>query len=308
MSLRSANASLTEPVTPRTAFVFAGGGSLAAAQVGMLRALMDTSCRPDFVVGTSAGALNAFGLAVDPTAAGVEALAHAWSGIVATQVFPRSRLHGLLALLGRRPSLVDPRPLEHLLSLRLPAARLESARLPCYIVCTDMLSGAEVTLHTGSALDAVMASTAIPVIFPPRVGHGRHLIDGGVVSNAPVTRAVQLGATRVIVLPTGFPCAQRVRPEGVVASLMHAFALMVARQLGADVPYARLHAQVYIVPPLCPLYVSPHDFSQTTSLIRSAELQTRSWIDGGGLERAEMPEALLPHVHSADGMRVPVHA
>lgn len=290
----------------RTAYVFAGGGSLAAAQVGMLRALMQTTYRPDFVVGTSAGAINAFGLAADPTTAGVEALARAWSGIVATQIFPRSRIHGLLALLGRRDSLVDPQPLERLLIERLPTALLERAQLPCHIVCTDMLSGAEVTLNTGSALDAIMASTAVPVIFPPRVVHSRHLIDGGVVSNAPVTRALQLGATRVIVLPTGFPCAQRVQPDGVVASLMHAFALMVARQLSTDVPYARLHATVRIVPPLCPLQVAPHDFSHSISLIRSAEVQTRRWIDGGGLESDELPAALLPHVHSADGMRVSV--
>ncbi len=60
------------------AFVFQGGGSLSAPQVGMLRALAQAGIVPDLVIGTSAGALNAVAFASDPTARGVQRLTDLW--------------------------------------------------------------------------------------------------------------------------------------------------------------------------------------------------------------------------------------
>src|SRR5258708_39874584 len=62
------------PRARRVAFVFQGGGSLAAPQVGMVRALAAAGLRPDLVIGSSAGALNAVAFASDPTQAGLDAL------------------------------------------------------------------------------------------------------------------------------------------------------------------------------------------------------------------------------------------
>ena len=64
----------------KTAFAFAGGGSLGAIQVGMLRVLLSAGVQPDFVVGASAGAINAAYFAGAPNADGVERLAEIWSG------------------------------------------------------------------------------------------------------------------------------------------------------------------------------------------------------------------------------------
>ena len=58
----------------KVAFVFEGGGSRAATQIGMLRALTEDRPRPELVIGTSAGAINAVAFAADPTAAGVAEL------------------------------------------------------------------------------------------------------------------------------------------------------------------------------------------------------------------------------------------
>src|SRR6266496_6427060 len=60
------------------AFVFQGGGSLSAPQVGMLRALAQAGVTPDLVIGTSAGALNAVAFATDPTVAGIQRLENLW--------------------------------------------------------------------------------------------------------------------------------------------------------------------------------------------------------------------------------------
>ena len=300
LRLSHAMAAPMQPLSvSRTAFVFAGGGSVGAAEVGMLRALVDHGLRPDFVVGASAGAINAVHFAATPTSEGVAELVRLWTRLRGTNVFPVSRLHGVLAPANRRPALLDVSALHRTLSTSLTVARLEDTTFPCHVLATDLMSGEEVLLSSGSALDALMATTAIPVLFPPCVIAGRALTDGGIAGNAPIRSAITLGATRVIVLPTGYPCAVRSAPKGIAATILHTFALMVARQPVVDVPHARGLVTLQIVPSICPLAVASHDFSQATRLIETARTQTVQWIADGGLERQDTPLSLQPHHHPA---------
>ena len=73
---------------PTVAFVLQGGGSLAAGQVGMLRALFEAGIRPDLVIGSSAGALNAVAFAQNPTTAGLDELQDLWSRLRRSDIFP----------------------------------------------------------------------------------------------------------------------------------------------------------------------------------------------------------------------------
>ena len=282
------------------AFVFAGGGSVAAAEVGMLTALLEQGERPDLVVGASAGAINALYFAASPTPEGASRLARLWCELSRSDVFPFTRFHGIMALLGRRPALLDPAALRRTLISRVPVRQLEDTVIPCHIVATSLRRGDEVVLSTGSAIDALLATTAIPVLFPPHTVRDELLTDGGVSANAPIATAIALGATRVIVLPTGFPCAVRNVPGSLPATILHTFSLMIARQLGADIHRVPAGVSLRIVPPLCPMHVAPHDFSQTRELIDSALAQTRLWLAAGGLDRAETPAALHPHSHVTD--------
>lgn len=283
----------------RTAFVFAGGGSVASAEVGMLRALVAHGIQPSFVVGASAGAINAVHFAHDPTASGVEALARLWLGVRRQDVFPVSRMRSMLAIAGRRASLLDPDALEATLTARMPVRLLEETQIPCHIVATDFETGEEVVISTGSAIQALLASAAIPVLFPPRRIGNRLLADGGISSNAPISIALALGAERVIVLPTGFPCAVRTAPNSITATVMHTFSLLVARQLVTEIPICRSATTLRIVPPLCPMHVASHDFSQASELIANASAQTEAWLASGGLDRDETPAAMHPHGHTA---------
>jgi NTE family protein len=283
--------------TELTALVFAGGGSVGAAEVGMLQTLIARDVRPDFVVGASAGAINALYFAARPTPDGVAALATLWCALSRAEVFPLTRVHGMMALLGRRPSLLDPSALRRTLAARLPIQRLEDTVIPCHIVATSLRSGEEVVLSAGSALDALLATTALPVLFPPHRVGDRLLTDGGVAANAPIATALALGATRVIVLPTGFPCAVRTVPESLIATVLHTFSVMIARQLSADLQRVPSSAQVRIVPPLCPMHVAPHDFTQARVLIDAAAAQTQTWLDAGGLDHDGIPTSLQPHAH-----------
>jgi NTE family protein len=288
---------MSEGSRTRVAFVLAGGGSLGTIQVGMLRALVSCGVRPDLVVGSSVGAINGAYFAADPTIDGVKRLEWIWSGLQERRIFPFSVPLGLLRLFLERDYLVNPAALHRLIKRHLPYRRLEEAALPCHVVATDILGGDEVILSSGLAIEALLASTAIPTIFPPVRIMGKYLVDGGVANNTPVTAAVQLGATRLIVLPTGFACAIDKLPRGAIAIALHTMNIIVARQLALDMERIAHDVELAVVPPLCPLAVSPYDFTRSGELIELAAEETHRWIEDGGLERGGVPWPVHPHTH-----------
>lgn len=278
-----------------TAFVFAGGGSLGAVQVGMLRELLNTGICADLVIGCSVGALNATYFASAPHAAGVDNLAKIWRGLRRHDVFPVT-MRGLLGFIGGADSLIDPSNLRRLIERHIRFSNLENAPIPVHVVATN-LGGETICLSTGPTADALLASTAIPAAFPSvRIGE-HHLIDGAVASNTPILTASNLGATRIIVLPTGFACALREPPKGAIARALHALTLLIAHQMVRDLRQLAGKVDVFTVPNLCPLDASPYDFSRAELLIERAAENTRKWINEGGLSRPEIPNSLLPHLH-----------
>jgi NTE family protein len=279
----------------KTAFVFAGGGSFGAIQVGMLHALVAHSVQADFVVGASVGAINCAYFAGNPTLVGVRQLAQHWCELKRSTVFPMtfSRIAGLFS---RSPSLADSSGLRALIERHFPYSLLEQAALPLHVVATEQLHGNSVCLSSGPAVDAILASCAIPAIFPPVLVGKEYLIDGAIASNTPVMTAVALGATRLIVLPTGYACALSAPPTSAIASALHALNMLIAHQLVQDLELLADRFEVLTVPPLCPLAASAYDFSRARELIDRAEQNTRRWLESGGLRRQRIPGALRPHV------------
>ena len=279
----------------RTAFVFAGGGSLGAVQVGMLRELMRYGLDADFVVGSSVGALNAAYFAAAPNAAGVEKLACVWCSLRRHDVFPVT-LRSLLKFVGGQDHLIDPSNLRLLIKRHVPFLNLEDASIPVHVIATN-LGGAAVCLSSGPAIERILASAAIPAAFPPVRIDNQYLIDGAIGSNTAILTAAKLGATRIIVLPTGFACDLHEPPKGAIARVLHAITLLIANQIVRDLKELAGKVDISIVPSLCPLDVSPYDFSSAAQLIERAADNTRKWIGGGGLSRPDIPDSLLPHSH-----------
>ena len=277
-----------------TAFVLAGGGSIGAVQVGMLRELLAHGVKPDLVVGSSVGAINGAYLAGDPSLEGARRLEAIWRGLKRRNVFPIT-WRTMMGAITRHSSLVDPGGLRRLLEAHLPYRELERASIPLHVVATDILGGGLVKLSRGSAVDAVLASCAIPGAFPSvRIGE-HHLVDGAVASNTPIRVALELGATRLIVLPSGYACALESPPRGAIATALHSITLLIAHQLVADLERCAGRAEIVTLPPLCPLDVSPYDFSRAGELIERAAEQTRRWLQRGGLQKQRIPGALRPH-------------
>jgi len=284
----------------KTAFVFAGGGSLGAIEAGMLRELVASGVIPDFVVGASAGAINGAYFACYPHMEGTSRLETLWRGVRRADVMPWTWRSMLGMFGGRRGHLVESTGLQRLLARNFGDTQLEGTELPLHVVATDMQTGDEVVLSSGNIVQAVLASAAIPGVFPPvRLG-GRALIDGGVANNTPVSTAVRLGATRVLVLPAGFACSQRREPRGPIEHAFNALSLLVARQLVQDLERWSERARISVVPPLCPLDVSPYDYTRCSELIERAAAATAAWLNAGGLDRCDVPGALHPHSHDAD--------
>ena len=263
----------------------------------MLKALTAHGVQADFVVGSSVGALNAAFFAGEPTSEGALGLEKIWRGVRRRDVFPIGPFGGFLGFFGRRDHLLDPTPLRRLIERNIPYRQLEEARIPCHVVATDLLGGADVRFVSGPVVEIILASAAIPAVFPPvRIG-GRYLIDGGVVNNSPISVAVEEGATRVIVLPTGFSCSVEKPPRGALALALHAWNLLIARQLVLDAQRFASAVELIVIPPLCPLTVSSYDFSRTGELIDRAAKQTERWLEKEGLAPRGVLNSLLPLSH-----------
>src|SRR6185437_1518512 len=170
------------PTRPRghsamvTAFVLSGGGSLGAVQVGMLQALAARGVEPDLLIGTSAGALNAGFVAGHGTsAAALDELAAIWAGLRRRDLFPLLPARLGAAAVGRAPSLCPNGSLRRLIEQHLVFDKLEDAAIPLHVVATDVRSGEEVVLSAGDPVDAILASAAIPAVFPSVRIDGRDL-------------------------------------------------------------------------------------------------------------------------------------
>jgi len=291
----------------RTAFVLSGGGSLAAVQVGMMQALSERGIRPDLVVGTSAGALNAaFVGAYGVDSDALEELARLWRGLRRSIVFPLRADRGLLAALGVRDSLCSPESLGNLLASSLPTTRLEHAAIPVHVVATDVLTGQGILLSTGDTVSALLASCAIPGVYPVVHRGGLALCDGALADVSGLLRAAELGADRVYVLIAGTACALDGAPRHPLSAAMHALTLLLQQRAVADTRAAADALEVRVIPPLCPLTVAPSDFGHAAVLIRRARRASAEWLASGSDMLAAPERFLALHTHqpqAGDGPR-----
>jgi len=191
----------------RLAFVLGGGGARGAMQVGALRALFEAGLKPDLLVGTSIGAINATGLALwGADLNGVEALEHAYQRVADSGLMDPRLIQFVLNAIAKRPNLRGSRfAREFLIAEGIkPEYRFrnfQNVRLA--LVSADLLTGEPIIYGWDpeqSVLEGVLASMAIPPWFAPIETDNRYMIDGGALSNLPIEPAIRLGATEIIAL------------------------------------------------------------------------------------------------------------
>jgi NTE family protein len=291
---------MTRKRNPTVAFVLSGGASLGAIQVGMLRALYERDIRPDFIVGTSAGAMNGAFIASRPqTVETADALAEIWRDLRRGQAFPLNPLTGLLGFLGARDHLVPQSGLRRLIAHHTEREHLEDMPIPLHVVAVDVVSGEELRLSRGPVVDAVLASAAIPAVLPPVRWRDRMLMDGGVANNTPISQAIELGARRIYVLPTGHACALEEPPRAALGMALHAISLLTQRRLIDDIERHRGDAHLVVLPPPCPLRTTPTDFAHADELIATALRDAREFLDSGGEERPAIRMRMHRHTDTS---------
>lgn len=185
------------------AFVLGGGGDLGAHEVGMLRALSDFGITPDLVVGTSIGAINGAMIAADPSVRAVERLTELWTTLDRDGVFGDSIFSKVATLARSGTHLTSNTRLRELIERSLPVQTFEELQVPFECVAASIEQATVHYFSSGSLVDAILASSAVPGLLPPVEIDGEHFLDGGLVASIPLDRAIDLGATTIHVLQVG---------------------------------------------------------------------------------------------------------
>lgn len=244
--------------------VLGGGGAKGSAHIGVLNALEALRLPIDLLTGTSIGGLVGAFYAVGLSPLAIE------------QQFRRATGRAILERDPGNTGLLGTRKIEMLLREVLGSATFADTRFPLALVTVDIVSGEEVVLQDGPLVDAVIATTAVPGIFPPVIRDEQVLVDGGVLNNVPIDVAGRLGAQRTIAVdlgridtafhPNGSQSIERtlwsprrLMPRNQVVIAERALAIMMAR--ATDHRMQQHPADVLIRPGVASML--PFDFSRT---------------------------------------------
>lgn len=279
-----------------TAFVLVGEGSLGAVHVGMLQALSAQGIEPDLLIGSSVGAVNAAWVAEHGCAQGFDDLALLWRSLTRSQLFPLSPVDGVMALLGRGDHLFSPDRLRRFLRNHVGLKRLEAAKIPLHVAVTDIVNGSQLLLSRGDVLTALLATTSVPAVFPPVRISGHEFADGDLAEATPIADAVRLGAEHVYVLFSGYGCAVEHPPTSALGIVLHALSLLTAHRVDADVEQFHYEVDLHVLPTLCPLAISPADFSHGGELIERSRAASADWLEHHS-RRSEPEGPSLVHAH-----------
>jgi NTE family protein len=181
------------------AIALGGGGAKGNTHIGVLRALEREGFRIRAVAGTSFGGMVAVFYAMGCTPNVIEDIFSS---------FDQSRLYG--HTFGEQPSLLGIEGGRKWLEEHLGERTFDDLYLPCVVTATDLKSGSEIILSEGRLVDAILATTAIPGVFPARMLGDWELVDGGVLDPVPVAPARSLAPRLPVVAvvlndPIGIP-------------------------------------------------------------------------------------------------------
>lgn len=157
-----------------TAIVLSGGGARGFAHIGVLKALEEAGIKIDRVAGTSAGAIvgafYAYGYTPDET----------------FKALSNTRFTTLFSLAMKWSGLLDIRKAAPRFAEYFPRDDFEALKKPLVIAATDLDRGESVLFNSGPLIQAILASSCLPVVFTPLVVEDRRLVDGGLLQNLPV--------------------------------------------------------------------------------------------------------------------------
>lgn len=257
--------------------MLAGGASFGSVQVGQLRALAKTDVRPDLIVGTSVGSLNGAIMAEDPDD-GADRLAALWSGITREDVFGTTTEMAVNVLM-RKPSALTNTALKELIGTAVTVREFSDLAVPFTAVATDFDTGEAVGMREGEMVSALLASAAIPGVFPSVSREGLNLVDGGLVANVPLSFAHEQGAETIVVLDCGFTVVAPEKADTMLGILLRAVAILAAQQVRHDLELCAGKTIVNLPGPW-PMKSRPDEFGHSTEYAEAAYELSHAFLKG----------------------------
>lgn len=295
----------TEELPRPVAFVLSGGASLGGVQVGMLRALAEQGISPDLVVGTSVGSLNGAVLAeTGDVGRAADRLESVWNDLEREDVFPGGLVSQSLRIL-RSGQLFPNTGLRRLIDRSLTVRRFEDLRLPLDVVATEWLTGHLRILDRGDLGKALLASTAIPGVFPSVEIDGVAYHDGGVVADVPLGPALVAGAASLVVLDAGDVCHLDTAPRPLPDGMLLATHAALRQRVLIEAPLLATRVPILYLPRPCARNRSPLDLDTSDELIGPSHTCAADFLaDASPPAVGRMVGA--PHHHEDAAYRPPV--
>ena len=254
-----------------TAFVLGGGGKWGAVEVGMIQALDEYGVEPDLILGTSIGAFNGAVIADYPGHEGVERLKGFWEEVTGADLFQTGFFDRAVRVATLKPAIHETDELRTLVEHAIhPDTQIEDLQVRYQCVAASIENTTERWFDRGSLVDAVLASSAVPALFPPVEIDGEHFYDGGLVDSVPLGRAVELGADRVYVLQVGRIESPLRVPERLYEAALISFEIARRHRFATTMKNLPEGVEVHLLPTGSP--VAWDDRSQLR------------WKDTGGIE------------------------
>lgn len=264
--------------TPHTVFVLGGGGNLGAVQVGMLKAVLQRGIVPDILLGCSVGAINAAAIAGQPDMDGIALLEDVWSSLPRDAMGAKGRLSSVRALAHRGMAMGTNEPLRRMIEDRILFSTFEEATVPMQVVATSLRTGRERWFTHGPVLDPILASAALPGVLPPVAIDDDLFIDGGVVDNVPVRRALSLHPKRVVVFHVGNFSRTRPDPRRPIEVMMQAFSIARNHRFLDEATEATDGVELIVLPGVDPGPLRYNDFGRSRQLVQLGHDATANYL------------------------------
>jgi NTE family protein len=262
------------------AFVMSSGRNLGAVQIGMLRALVEHGVVPDLVVGCSVGAVNGAAFAEDPSLARIARLEHVWLNTEAKDLMPRPwKLPPAVSLARRIEAIHTFAGLRALIEQTLDAATFEELAVPFHCLATDVADASEAWFDQGPLVEKLLASAAIPAMFPSVEVDGRRFVDGAVVNDVPIGRAVDLGARTIYVLEVGSFWHPWTEPKRPAEAAIQAYNLARQNRFRRELDSVPEGIDVHVLPHGEPPHLRLRDMSQSPLLLAAAHKASATYLD-----------------------------
>lgn len=254
---------------PRTVFILMGGGAHGASQAGVLSVLSEAGIQPDLIVGVSAGAWNGSFWSFDPTPERAHILEEIWKSTSTNDILGTIRWRAAVSAFTNRGTLYDVDGLQRMAERHIGGMTFSDLKIPLHILSVNVSLAKPVILSYGPLLRSVLASAAIPGIFPPIIINGDYFVDGGIMESAACDDAIAFGATTVYLISCGAMTQRMSRIDTLTGLLNRSFEVSGIYNFQMMVEKLR-HANIHVIPMMPEIpHTSPLDFEHGAALIQA---------------------------------------